>query len=73
MRKTARPVVWEGWRAQSRHLDPIGKLALRWNCVHLANANKFRHICPLNALQGLRTPALVTPLQLLEKDDENET
>ena len=23
MRKTARPVVWEGWRAQSRHPDPI--------------------------------------------------
>ena len=23
MRKTARTVVWEGWRAQSRHLDPI--------------------------------------------------
>jgi len=23
MRKTARTVVWEGWRAKSRHLDPI--------------------------------------------------
>ena len=23
MRKTACPVVWEGWRAQSRQLDPI--------------------------------------------------
>jgi len=23
MRKTACPVVWEGWRAQSRHLHPI--------------------------------------------------
>lgn len=26
MRKTARPVVWEGWRAQSRHLDPIVRM-----------------------------------------------
>ena len=29
MRKTARPVVWEGWRAQSRHPDPIGVAANR--------------------------------------------
>jgi hypothetical protein len=25
MRKTACPVVWEGWRAQSRQPDPIRK------------------------------------------------
>jgi hypothetical protein len=46
---------------------------ISWNCKHLANANKFGHIHRVNALLGLRTPALVTPLQLLEKDDENET
>jgi hypothetical protein len=40
---------------------------------YLANANKFGHIHRVNALLGLRTSALVTPLQLLEKDDENET
>jgi len=28
MRKTARPVVWEPWRAQSRQGDPIG--GCRW-------------------------------------------
>ncbi|MGB7746745.1 MAG: type II toxin-antitoxin system VapC family toxin [Verrucomicrobiia bacterium] len=43
-----------------------------WNCKHLANANKFGHIYRVNGLLGLRTPALVTPQQLLEQDDENE-
>jgi hypothetical protein len=48
-------------------------MLVTWNCKHLANANKFRHIHRVNALLGLRTPALVTPLQLLESSDENET
>jgi hypothetical protein len=48
-------------------------ILVTWNCKHLANANKFGHIQRVNALLGLRTPALVTPLQLLEKDDETET
>ncbi len=43
-----------------------------WNCKHLANANKFGHIRRVNALLGLFTPALVTPLELLGVDD-NET
>jgi hypothetical protein len=47
-------------------------MLVTWNCKHLANANKFGHIHRVNALLGLRTPSLVTPLQLLEKDDENE-
>jgi len=47
-------------------------ILVTWNCKHLANANKFGHIHRVNALLGLRTPVLVTPLQLLEKDDENE-
>ena len=38
---------------------------LTWNCNHLANANKFRHIQRVNALLGLYVPALVTPLELL--------
>jgi predicted nucleic acid-binding protein len=41
-----------------------------WNCTHLANANKFRHIRRVNALLDLVTPALVTPLELLEVDHE---
>ena len=36
---------------------------LTWNCQHLANANKFGHIRRVNALLGLHTPNLVTPLQ----------
>ena len=47
-------------------------MLVTWNCKHLANANKFGHIHRVNALLGLRTPSLVTPLQLLEKDDEDE-
>ncbi len=48
-------------------------MLVTWNCKHFANANKFGHIHRVNALLGLRTPALVTPLQLLEEYDENET
>lgn len=36
-----------------------------WNCLHLANANKFGHIRRVNAVLGLFVPALVTPLELL--------
>jgi predicted nucleic acid-binding protein len=43
-------------------------MLVTWNCRHLANANKAGHIRRVNALLGLRTPMLVTPLQLLEKD-----
>ena len=42
-----------------------------WNCKHLANANKFAHIRRVNALLGLFVPSLVTPLELLEADDED--
>jgi predicted nucleic acid-binding protein len=36
-----------------------------WNCQHLANANKFGHIRRVNAILGLMSPSLVTPLELL--------
>ena len=39
---------------------------LTWNCNHLANANKFGHIERVNAMLGLASPKLVTPLELLE-------
>jgi len=42
-----------------------------WNCRHLANANKFGHIHRVNGLLGLASPSLVTPLELLG-DDDNE-
>ncbi len=34
-----------------------------WNCLHLANANKFGHIPRVNHLLGLFVPELVTPLE----------
>jgi predicted nucleic acid-binding protein len=37
-----------------------------WNCRHLANPNKVRHIQQINARLGLHVPRLVTPLDLLE-------
>jgi len=42
---------------------------LTWNCQHLANANKFAHIRRVNALLGLHSPALVTPLELMGEED----
>ena len=44
---------------------------LTWNCRHLANANKFGHIHRINALLGLFTPVLTTPLELLGEEDES--
>ena len=55
--------------ASYHHCDML----VTWNCKHIANANKLPHIRRINALLGLETPLLVTPLELLEKDDENET
>lgn len=40
-----------------------------WNCLHLANANKFGHIRRVNTMLGLFIPALVTPLELLGESD----
>ena len=37
---------------------------LTWNCRHLANANKTRHLRELNLEMGLSVPQLVTPDQL---------
>jgi len=41
---------------------------LTWNCHHLANANKKRHIQIINSRLGLHTPEIVTPLQLFQKE-----
>jgi len=43
-------------------------MLVTWNCRHLANANKLGHVRRVNALLGLQTPLLVTPLELLGKD-----
>ena len=47
-------------------------ILVTWNCRHLANANKTDHIRRVNALLGLETPLLVTPLELLENNDEEQ-
>ncbi len=41
-----------------------------WNCKHITNANKFDHIHRINGMLGLFTPKLVTPLQLLEDNND---
>jgi len=38
---------------------------LTWNCAHLANPNKFRHIGSINKRLRLPMPMVVTPLELL--------
>lgn len=41
---------------------------LTWNCRHLANANKFRHVRTVNEQLGLAVPILTTPLALVAED-----
>ncbi|PSB01724.1 hypothetical protein C7B64_16910 [Merismopedia glauca CCAP 1448/3] len=45
---------------------------LTWNCRHLANANKFGHICRLNVMLGLYVPTMVTPLELIGAESDEE-
>ncbi len=42
---------------------------LTWNCRHLANANKVRHLQVVNAELGLSVPVITTPDLLLTEDD----
>ena len=43
---------------------------LTWNCNHLANANKRRHLEFVTSRAGFVTPQIVTPLELFtEKED----
>jgi hypothetical protein len=45
---------------------------LTWNCNHLANANKKRHIQVLNDRLGLFTPEIITPMELFEEEEIND-
>ena len=45
---------------------------LTWNCRHLANANKFGHIKRVNVMLGLYVPMLVTPLELIGAQNNEE-
>lgn len=42
---------------------------LTWNCNHLANANKRKHIRVINGRLGLSTPEIVTPLELFNEEN----
>ena len=41
------------------------RFLLTWNCKHLANANKIRHMTVVNARLGLTTPVITTPWNLI--------
>jgi len=43
---------------------------LTWNCNHLANANKRKHIRIINGRLGLSTPEIITPLELFKEESE---
>lgn len=43
---------------------------LTWNCRHLANANKIRHLTVLNGRLGLSTPVITTPLTLIPENED---
>ena len=45
---------------------------LTWNCAHLANIHKQEHIRIINMRLALHTPAIITPLELLPEEQENE-
>jgi len=38
---------------------------LTWNCRHLANENKVRHLQAVNRRLGLMTPVILTPEMLI--------
>jgi hypothetical protein len=43
---------------------------LTWNCNHLANANKRRHLETMNWRLGFETPQIVTPLELFRERND---
>lgn len=45
---------------------------LTWNCSHLANVNKRRHIVRMNQMLGLYVPVITTPFELLPAEGEFE-
>ena len=45
---------------------------LTWNCRHLANANKTRHLRVVNAELGLFVPVITTPDLLLSEEAKDE-
>ena len=48
-------------------------ILLTWNCKHLANHRKLDHIRRVNTLLGLHTPAILTPLELMDEGGPDAT
>jgi hypothetical protein len=46
---------------------------LTWNCRHIANANKTKHLEIINHGMGLTVPQLVTPYQLQPWENSDES
>lgn len=40
-----------------------------WNCKHLANPNKAKHVERINTMLGLYVPSIVTPRDLLRRKE----
>ncbi len=66
---------YELWISDATHLAYASYYGidylLTWNCNHLANARKKKHITIINGRLGLSTPEIVTPLNLVEEKNEN--
>lgn len=45
---------------------------LTWNCRHLANPRKVRHIAEINRRLGLLTPIILTPQMLVDGEGDHE-
>jgi len=45
---------------------------ITWNCRHIANPNKFNHIRIINYELGLPIPMLLTPLNYLDGEENND-
>ncbi len=45
---------------------------LTWNCNHLANANKRKHMKVINGRLGLSTPEIITPLELFKEEQSDD-
>jgi len=43
---------------------------LTWNCQHLANTSKIRHLQTINLRLGLRTPTILTPEMLVGEEEQ---
>jgi predicted nucleic acid-binding protein len=49
--------------ASHNHCDFL----VTWDCRHLANPNKARHVARINTMLGLPVPVITTPLDLLRR------